>query len=349
MKILHSSPTITEKDIKAVTDVLNSRHLEDGEIVEQFENKLKSYIGRNYAVATANGFSAIHLSLIALGVEENDEVIIPSYTCPALLNPVLIMGAIPVFADIEDNSFNISARQVKKNISEKTKAIIVPHTFGFPADVKAIRNLGYPVIEDCAQSLGGKLNDKKLGTFSEISIFSFYATKMITSGDGGMVLTDNKEIYEKVRNYRYYGHKKNHKFLAYNYHLTNLPAALGLSQLDNLKKWVEERKKLAKIYDHYFEKESGINIDFSNKKQSIYFRYPIQLEKRDQLKEKLKQEDIYTGYGVLEGLHQLQNYPDKNFPNTAKFLKQILSLPLYPSLKESDIEFIAKKVLKIIK
>jgi len=119
MKILHSNPTITENDIQAVTDVLNSRHLEDGEIVEQFENKLKTYIGREYAVATTNGFSAIHLSLIALGVMENDEVIIPSYTCPALLNPVLIMGAKPVFADIEYDSFNISAEQVKKKISEK--------------------------------------------------------------------------------------------------------------------------------------------------------------------------------------------------------------------------------------
>jgi len=349
MKILHSNPTITENDIQAVTDVLNSRHLEDGEIVEQFENKLKTYIGREYAVATTNGFSAIHLSLIALGVMENDEVIIPSYTCPALLNPVLIMGAKPVFADIEYDSFNISAEQVKKKISEKTKAIIVPHTFGFPADIEAIASLGYPVIEDCAQSLGGEFNGKKLGTSSEISIFSFYATKMMTSGDGGMVMTNNQDIYEKVLNYRYYGHRKNHKWIAYNYHLTNLPAALGISQLENLDEWVGKRKKLSKIYDHYFRENSRININFENKMQSIYFRYPIKVEQRNQLKEELKKADIYTGYGVLEGLHQLQDYPDKEYPNTAKFLEQILSLPIYPSLNESDIKFIAKKVLNIIK
>ena len=150
MKILHSGPTITQEDINAVTQVLQSKHLEDGMMVEQFEDKMKNLIGRQYAVATTNGFSAIHLTLIALQVKEHDEVIIPSYTCPALLNPVLLLGAKPVFADIEKGSFNISYQTIKDKITPKTKAIIVPHTFGFPADIREIQSLGVPVIEDCA-------------------------------------------------------------------------------------------------------------------------------------------------------------------------------------------------------
>ena len=148
MRILHSGPTITQEDIHAVTEVLKSKHLEDGMMVEQFEDRMKNLIGRQYAVATTNGFSAIHLTLIALKVKENDEVIIPSYTCPALLNPVLLLKAKPVFADIAEGSFNISYQTIKDKITTKTKAIIVPHTFGFPADVREIESLGIPVVED---------------------------------------------------------------------------------------------------------------------------------------------------------------------------------------------------------
>lgn len=348
MKILHSSPTITYKDIKNVTKVLKSKHLEEGDFVKLFEDKLKNFVGRKFAISTTNGFSAIHLSLVALGVDENDEIIIPSYTCPALLNPVLIMGAKPVFADIEEDSFNISTKTIKYKITSKTKAIIVPHTFGFPAKIQEIKKLGIPIIEDCAQSIGGKMHGKMMGTFSEISIFSFYATKLITSGDGGMILTDDENIYKKCLDYRYYGHKKNHRYIAYNYHLTNLPAALGASQLDKIEGWIKKRRKFAEVYSFYFKNEEKINIDFVNKEDSVFFRYPIQIEKRDLLKEKLKNKGIYTGYGVLEGLHQLQKINDSKLPNTTKFLNQILSLPLYPSLKEKHIKTIAKHTLNIL-
>ena len=349
MKILHSGPTITDEDIQAVTEVLKSRHLEDGVVVEQFEEKMKDLIGREYAVATTNGFSAIHLTLIALNVKEQDEVIIPSYTCPALLNPVLLLHAKPVFADIATGSFNISYDTAKEKITSNTKAIIVPHTFGFPAEIEKIQSLGIPVIEDCAQSLGGRSGNKMLGNFTEASIFSFYATKMITTGDGGMILTDNREIYEIARNYRYYGHKRNHQQVAYNYHLTNLPAALGIAQSGRVHQWIEKRKSLARTYDHYFQQAEQTGIDFANRQESIYFRYPVYVENRDYLKEQLKVRDIYTGYGVLEGLHQLQEISDSEYPNTSQYLNHILSLPIYPSLEERDIERIAGEVLNILK
>lgn len=154
-EILHSVPTISEDDISTIQEVLTSKHLEEGEYVCQFEYKMSQYVGRKFAAATTNGFSAIHLALIALGVKENDEVIILSYTCPAVLNPIILLRAIPIIVDIDNGGFNISPQQIKDNLRPKTKAIIVPHMFGFPADIDEITKLGIPVIEDCAQAICG--------------------------------------------------------------------------------------------------------------------------------------------------------------------------------------------------
>lgn len=349
MKILHSAPTITQEDIDAVTDALTSKHLEDGELVEVFEKKIAEFVGRRYAVATSSGFASIHLSLIALGVGEDDEVIMPSYTCPALLNPVLLLRAKPVFADLEANSFNISVRTIQPLITCKTKAIIIPHTFGFPADLSVIEQLGVPVIEDCAQALGAHLNSKKLGSFTDVSVFSFYATKMITSGDGGMLLTDDKKIYESALNHRYYGHKKQHQYISYNYHLTNLNASLGISQLRRIDEFIQKRKLYAAIYDDYFSSYAGLHNDFVQKENSIFFRYLIQVNNRDELRDELRKEGIGTGFGVLEGLHQLRDFNDLRYPHTVQLLNEIISLPVYPSLEVGDVKFIARKILKILK
>lgn len=344
MAILHSKPIVSDEDIQTVIDTLKSGHLEDGNIVIKFEDQIKTLIGRKYAAATNSGFSAIHLSLIALNISEGDEVILPSYTCPALLNPILIQKATPVFADIEENSFNISSNTIKNKISEKTKAIIAPHMYGFPADINEISKFGIPVIEDCTQSIGGIINGKRMGTFSEISVFSFYATKMFTSGDGGMILTDNEEIYNSAINHRYYGHKKNHHFTAYNYHLTNLRASLGISQSKRVESFIEQRKKIAAIYLKSFSENQYIHTDFKNKDDSVYYRFPILIKKRDQLKKILLKNGIHTGYGTLEGLHQLVNKNDIHFPNTTKYLNQILSIPIYPDLTDNQINYVTDKV-----
>ena len=344
----HSVPTISDEDIEAVVSVLKQKHLEDGEIVEELENAMRKIFSRKYAIATNNGFSAIHLALIGLNVSCEDEVILPSYSCPALLNPILLQKAIPVVVDIEANSFNISIEGVKDKINKRTKAIIVPHLFGFPARIDEINGLGIPVIEDCAQSIGGKYKNKKLGTFSDISIFSFYATKMICAGDGGMILTDDKNLFEKIRNYRYYGHKRNHRYVAYNYHMTNLPAALAISQLKRIDKFIEARKQIAQTYDSCFANIDSIKIDFKNKEDSIYYRYPIKVAYRDFIKKNLRKKRIFTGFGVLEGMHQLMNLNAEDFSNTEDCLKNILSLPIYPSLSIDQAILIAKEVLNSI-
>jgi dTDP-4-amino-4,6-dideoxygalactose transaminase len=282
--ISHSSPCISKKDIKNVLTILKSKHLDDGDEVVKLENSFKKYFHKKYSVAVNTGFASIHLSLIALNIKEGDEVIIPSYSCPALLNPILIQKATPVIIDSQKDGFNISFKEVNKRITNKTKAIILPYMFGFPTNINKIMSLGVPVIEDCTLSLGGKYKGKLLGTFSDTMICSFYATKVITAGDAGILLTNNKTMYESAINHRYYGHKKQHKYLAYNYHTTNLPASLVYSQFTQLGKFIKKRRKIASIYDKCFTDISEININFKNKKESIFYQYLIEIKDRDKLK-----------------------------------------------------------------
>lgn len=348
MIVLHSVPTIEQEDINEVLRVLNTGSLEDGNVVNELESDFSEYYGRKYAVATNNGFSAIHLALIGLNVTKGNEVILPSYSCPALLNPILIQQANPILADTEVNSFNISISDVKHKITDKTKAIIVPHIFGFPAPIDQIIEFGIPIIEDCAQSLGGHYKGKKLGNNTIISVFSFYASKMIGAGDGGMIITDDSDIYKIIDEHKYYGHKLNHRSIEYNYHYNNLSAALARSQFRRIENFVVARKKIAEVYDFYFNQSESIFINFEQKLNSIYYRYPVRINNRDKIKASLKLQEIYTGFGVLEGLHQILKFNPKKFPNTENNLKNILSLPIYPSLTVNEAEFVAKSLIKLV-
>ncbi len=346
--ILHSKPTIDQSDIESVSRVLNSGHLEDGTNVEELEQLFCSRFHKKYAVAVSSGFASILLSLKALGISFNHEVIIPSYTCPALLNPIRLLGAIPVLADVEENSFNISYESITQLVSKRTKAIIVPHTFGFPAKIDKIKGFGIPVIEDCAQALGGTYKNSKLGTLGDLAVFSFYATKMIASGDGGMIVTDNEEYFRLMQDYRYYGHRKGHNAVAYNFHLTNLPAALAISQLGKLDWFVQRRKELASLYDSLLTSEVGISNQFVNKNSSCYYRYPIRVSDAEMVVMKMKEHDIGCGYGILEGMHQLLGIDKKQFPNTEYNLKTIVSIPIYPLLTEEEVHEVVRALKQIL-
>lgn len=347
--ILHSKPTLDQSDTDMMMKVIESGHLEEGQFVQLLENEFKTNFESKYAVSVSNGFAAIHLSLIALGIGKGDEVIIPSYACAALLNPILLLGAQPIIADIDSASFNLSVSSVRNKLSKHTKAIIVPHTFGFPAPIDEIVAMGIPVIEDCAHSIGGEFKGKKLGSFGTLAVFSFYASKMICSGDGGMIITDDEKLNEIILNYRYYGHKKLHKFVAYNYHLTNLPAALASSQMNRLPSFIERRKQIASIYDSTFAGNSHIKINFDNKSSSCYYRYPVRLNGDIELiKRKMNEFGIQCGYGVLEGMHQMLDLDARGFPNTENNLKSILSLPIYPDLSDEDTLYIAENLIKLM-
>jgi perosamine synthetase len=351
MNIPHSKPTIGDLEIHTTISVLKSGHLESGEDVAKLENMFCNKFNSNFAIAVSSGFAAIHLSLLSLNIQKDDEVIIPSYTCSALLNPIKLLGAKPVIIDTDENSFNISISGIQERINQHTKAIIVPHIFGFPARIDELANLEIPIIEDCAQAIGGTYKSKMLGSYGDTSIFSFYASKMITSGgDGGMIITNDTIQAERIIDYRYYGHKKLHKYPAYNYRLSNLPAAIATSQLSQLDKFVKRRKEIANIYDKLFSKMPSIYIDFDNKKYACYYRYPVRIDKDiEQIKKQMSSLGIGCGFGVLEGMHQLAELDPLDYKNTEHHLKTILSLPIYPSLSDKQVEYVAETLIKLLK
>jgi dTDP-4-amino-4,6-dideoxygalactose transaminase len=258
--ITHSKVVLNEEDFTGIIKVLRSGQLVQGKIVSLLEEKIASYIGVNHAVAVNSGTAALHLSLLSLGIGDGSEVIIPSYVCTALLNAIHYVRATPILVDIDPDTYNIDIENIKKAINDRTRAIITPHMFGLPADIESILSLGIPVIEDCAQSVGAKFKDRFTGAFGILSIFSFYATKMLGAGEGGMVLSNNLDLIETIRDLRDYDEKKAYT-VRYNYKMTDVQAALCESQLKKLPSFIEKRKGIAELYNNELE---GYGLQNSN-------------------------------------------------------------------------------------
>ena len=345
--IPHSKPTLTKEDLSAVSRVINSGYISQGEAVKSFESELAEYIGVKGGAAVSSGTSAIHLSLIALGVKEGDDVAMPTYVCPALLNAINYVGANPLLIDINPDSYNISMSDLKKKLTKKTRAVIVPHIFGLPADIKDILSIGIPVIEDCAQSVGASYKGKKVGSFGHCAIFSFYATKVMTTGEGGMVLSNSDKILEKIRDLREYDHKPNY-IVRYNYKMTDLQAAIGISQLKRLDSFIYRRREIAKLYNNRFS-ELGISIPkVYSESEHIYFRYVIRNRAPENKGQKLEDDlKIFEANGVkcmrpiFKPIHRYLGL--KGLPETDRAWNELISIPIYPSLTDGDV----KKIVKV--
>ena len=260
----------------SVSEVIRSGRIVQGEVVEKFEKKVAKFIGLDGAVATNTGTSALHLSLLAIGIKKGDYVAIPSFVCAALLNAVKYVGAHPLLVDIDPETYNIDFRDLKKRIKKSTKAIILPHQFGLPADIDEILSLGIPVIEDCAQAIGAVYKGKKAGSFGRLSCFSFYATKVLSTGEGGMVVSDSKNLLKKIRDLRGYDNKKNYT-VRYNYKMTDIQAAMGIAQLKKLNAFLLKRVNIAKRYSSELQKFCNVpSVRYKDRKH-IFFRFPIQI------------------------------------------------------------------------
>ena len=346
MQIKHSKPYIDNQDIKAIAEQTKSGNHATQQTTIQFQNQLAKLINQKYAKATSSGTTALHLSLLALNIKQGDEVIIPSYVCSDVLNAVYHSKTTPILADIEENSFNISAKTIQPLITERTKAIILPHLFGIPADIEPIIEIAkkhnIPIIEDCAQSLGAKYKDNTFtGSKATISIFSFYATKMISTGQGGMILTSSDEIKSKLDDLMTYD-KKPVYTIGYNFNMTDIQAALGLSQLKKLDKFITRRKEISKKYNQAFK---NLEINLTNYPNGSYaYRYIIRLkdkESRDRLNEKLNEKGIHSGdKPVFKPLHQYLHLPSLNFPNSEQAYNTVLSIPIYPALTDEEVDYI---------
>ena len=336
-----------------------------GKLVKRFEQKFAQYCKVKYGIATSNGTAALHLALLGLGIGPGDEVIVPDLTFIAPVNSVIYTGARPVLVDIDRNTFNIDVSQIEKNITKKTKAIIVVHLYGRPCLMDEILNIAKKynlfIIEDCAESHGAEYKGRKVGSFGHISCFSFFANKIITTGEGGMCLTNNKRLAKKINILLNHGMspKKRywHNIVGFNYRLTNIQAGIGLAQLRKIDKFLKEREKIGKLYNNYLKDISGIEIpSFKKWEKPVYWLYSILIDKkynREKLIEKLKQKNIETR-PFFYPVHKMPFYKKyikkgQKFPIAEEISKRGISLPTFVNLTSSQIQYICNSIRKLLK
>ena len=334
--IPHSRPTIDESDVLAVSDTLRSGNIAQREMVKKFEQELSDYIGVKGGVATSSGSTALHLALLALNITKNDTVALPSYVCTAVLNAINYIGATSLLIDIHPDTFNLDVKDLKRKLTPQVKAIIIPHTFGLVADIEETMAIGIPVIEDCAQSIGTTYKNKMVGSFGDISIFSFYATKVITTSEGGMVVSNSEKLLERVRDLKEYDNKENY-ITRYNYKMTDIQASLGISQLKRLNQFIEIRRSIAQKYNAELKNLCSLPVNYRSDSRHIYYRYVIKLHRggTESFLKLSKGKGINCERPVFKPLHRYLNV--SGFTNTDNVWEKAVSIPIYPTLTEENI------------
>jgi perosamine synthetase len=343
MNIPHSLPTVGVEEATGLQEVILSGRIATGEEIEAFENALAAYMGLKGAAATSSGTAALHLALLAVGVKEGDEVICPSFTCSALLNAVYHCRALPRIVDVDEDTMNISLTATRKALNKKTATIIVPHMFGNPVEaMDDFLSFGPPIIEDCAQSLGATSQTKMTGTWGAVAIFSFYATKVITTGQGGMVSSNDTGLLQRVRDLRQYDKKDDYR-VGYNYCMTDFQARMGRIQLEKLPSFLKQREERARLYDKYLQDVQGMTMP---QRGGIYYRYVVRIpeEKLNGVIAEMHQEGIDVQPPVFCPLHRYLGLD--GFPATDKVYAQALSLPLYPRLEVEAVKSVARSLAK---
>lgn len=342
----HSRPTINGRDIASAIQVLRSGYVANGPACRKFERSFSKFIGVSQSAAVASGTAALHLALSALDAGPGDEIIIPSFVCSSVLNAVSYTGATARLADIGPEGFNLSLDDVKKRRSKRTKAVILPHLFGKPAEIRDFLKLGIPVIENCAHSAGAGLRGKRLGSFGSLSVFSFYATKMLTTGYGGMVCSDNALYMKRIKDLIENDERPDYK-VRYNYKMSDVSAALGLSQLKRLDSFIGKRRKLSGIYGQALSRSKS--IDLPSGEGHIYFRYVIRIMGDiERFIDKLAKGRIEAKRPVFKPLHRYLGLRRSDFPNTEAAYRSAVSLPIYPMLSGRQAGFIAEAAIRAV-
>ncbi len=347
--------SIKEEILQVISDILESGQFILGPRVSEFEKKIAEYNGASEAVGVASGTDAIHLSLKAMGIGEKDEVITTPFTFFATVEAILYTGAIPVFVDIEPETFNIDASQIESKITSKTKAILPVHLFGHMADMEKIseiaNNYGLKLIEDCAQSFGARINSRKAGSFGDAGCFSFYPSKNLGGyGDGGIITVKDKEIADKLRRLRNHGSRSSyiHESVGFNSRLDEIQAGILLVKLKYIDEYNLARRKKAALYTELLSDKVKCPIEKKGA-YHVYHQYTIRSNKRDTIQKKLMEMGISSVVYYPVPLHlqdalRFLGYKKGDFPVTEKIAKEVLSLPIYPELEESLIEKIAETI-----
>ncbi len=372
-KIPQGSPFVTASDAKRVVHALQSRWLTGGPKVGEFETKFAQFVDTSFAVATSNCTAALHLGLLACGIRQGDEVIVPVFTFAATANAALFCGAKPVFVDVDDESLSIDHDRVRDAVTSKTKAIIPVHYAGQPCDMDEIveiaRKKGIKIVEDCAHSTGARYMGRMTGSIGDFGAFSFYPTKNMTTCEGGMGTTNDAEIYRKVRLLREHAMTKTALEraeaaswqydvvdLGYNYRMNEIEATLGLTQLSRLKEMNRRRVEIARRYDSGLSGLKGVRspVRMPNR-DHVFYLYVIRVDKdeygqsRDELYNHLRERGIECGVHFTP-LHMLTFYRDKlgyrrgDFPVAEKAFEEVLTLPIYPSLSNRAVDTVIREI-----
>ena len=359
IKVPIAKPIIGEEEIENVVEVLKSGMIAQGPKVDEFEQKFAEWVGAKYGIAVNSGTAALHTALLACGIGEGDEVITTPFTFIASGNAIVYTGAKPVFADINLKTYTIDPKSIEGLTTENTKAILPVQLYGQSADMEKINEIaekyGLIVIEDAAQAHGATCNDQKVGSMGDMSCFSFYPTKNMTTSEGGIITTDDEDLAEQARIFRAHGAsvRYHHDAIGYNFRMTDISAAIGLAQLEKIEEFNEKRISNAAYLNEGLKDVDGIITPYcAYDSKHVYHQYTIRVEKgnRDDWV------DIINECGVGTGIHYpipLYNQPiykilgiEGNCPNAEIAANNVISLPVHPSLTKEDLDLVIGAVKK---
>ncbi len=363
-----NEPLIGEKELKYVTECLKGGWISStGKFIEEFEQKWAEYCGMKYGIAVSNGTVALQVAVRCLDLESHDEVIMPTFTIISCALAVIYNGCKPVLVDSDSETCTMDVTQIEEKITNKTKAIMVVHIYGHPCNMEPILELAQKynlkIIEDAAEAHGAEYKGKKCGGFGDISCFSFYANKIITTGEGGMILTNNEEYAEKARSYRNLCFRKDRRFyhteLGYNFRLTNLQAAIGLAQLERIKELIEKKRWIGKMYTERLREIKGLQLPTEKDwAKNVYWMYGIVLDEKTNMNAaefamRLKEAGVDTrpfflGMHEQPIFHKMGLFKDEHYPVAERIAKQGLYLPSGLTLTEEQIDKVCDAVKKIL-
>jgi dTDP-4-amino-4,6-dideoxygalactose transaminase len=356
-----AKPIIGEDEVRAVTEVLRSGTIAEGQKVKDFEAAFAKFTGTSFAVAVNSGTAALHAALLARGIGPGDEVITTPFSFVATANSVLFTGAKPVFADIKEDTFNIDPQSIIEKITPRTKAIIPVHLYGQSADMKAIMDIAEDkdliIIEDACQAHGATFDGKSVGSFGE-GTFSFYPTKNMTTSEGGIITTNDKDVYEKARMIRSHGSKQRylHEMLGYNLRMTDIAAAIGLVQLGKITDFNRARINNGQYLTKNLQKIKGLILPHVDKRCGhVFHQYTVRIRgdlSRDEVVSSLNKMDIGTGIYYPLPIHKQPYYKELGYndslPVAERASKEVISLPVHPSLSKLDLDMISGKMREIM-
>ncbi|TBR61423.1 perosamine synthetase [Westiellopsis prolifica IICB1] len=357
-KIPIYKPSLLGNEKKYVNDCLDSNWISSkGKYVSLFEREFAKYVNVKHATGVCNGTVALHLALLALGIDSGDEVIVPTLTYIASVNTIVYTGATPIFVDSLPDTWQINPQEIRRNITNRTKAILVVHLYGHPCEMSVIKEIANEyklfLIEDCAEAIGSKYQNQHVGTFGDVATFSFYGNKTITTGEGGMLITNDQGIFERAIHFKRQGLAKYreywHDVVGYNYRMTNICAAIGLAQIEKINEILPKKRHIAELYKKYL-KDTKLKVhpeigDVFHSYWMVSILTP-QASQRDSLREYLAKAGIETR-PVFYPVHTMPMYSQKyERHRVAEDIgRRGINLPSYPDLKDEEIEYVCE-VLK---